>query len=63
VPGARERAVGRCQRVTQAMAASYSDLIDRGLLHTLMLVRDYAANGRIEVVGCSLNGVAKGEAH
>ncbi len=63
VPGARDRAVGRCQRVAQALAGRYGDLIDRGLLHTLMLVRDYASDGRIEVVGCSLDGEATGEAH
>jgi hypothetical protein len=63
VPGARERAVERCRRVAQAMAARYGDLIDRGLLHTLMLVRDYAADGRIEVLGCSLDGETTGEAH
>ena len=45
------------------MAARYGDLIDRGLLHTLMLVRDYAADGRIEVLGCSLDGETTGEAH
>jgi carboxysome shell carbonic anhydrase len=63
VPGARERAVERCQRVAQAMAARYGDLIERGLLHTLMLVRDYASDGRIEVLGCSVNGKSTGEAH
>ncbi len=63
VPGARERAVGRCQRVAQAMAARYGDLIDSGLLHTLMLVRDYASDGRIEIVGCSVMGDETGEAH
>jgi len=63
VPGARERAVERCRRVAQAMAARYAGLIDRGLLHTLMLVRDYANDGRIEVVGCSVGDETKGEAH
>ncbi len=63
VPGARERAVERCRRVAQAMAARYADLIDRGLLHTLLLVRDCASGGRIEVLGCSVNGKATGEAH
>jgi len=63
VPGARERAVERCRRVARALAARYEDLIDRGLLHTLMLVRDYASGGRIEVLDCSVNGKATGEAH
>jgi len=63
VPGARERAEGRCRRVAKAIAARYADLVDRGLLHTLMLVRDYASNGRIEVLGCSVHAEATGEAH
>ena len=63
VPGARERAVQRCRRVARALAARYAGLIESGLLHTLMLVRDYAANGRIEVLGCSVNGEDTEEAH
>ncbi len=63
VPGARERAVGRCQRVAQAIAARYADLVNGGLLYTLMLVRDHASHGGIEVLGCSVNGDATGEAH
>ncbi len=63
VPGARERAVGQCQRVAQAMAARYAELLDQGLLHTLMLVRDCAAGGRIEVVGCSVVTQASGGGH
>ena len=63
VPGARERAAEHCQRVAQAMAGRYADLIDRGLLHTLMLVRDCAAGGRIEPVGCSVMGQQARGAH
>ncbi|MEJ2686215.1 MAG: carboxysome shell carbonic anhydrase, partial [Gammaproteobacteria bacterium] len=63
VPGARERAVERCRRVAQAIAARYSDLVNDGLLHTLMLVRDHASGDRIEVLGCSVSGEVTGEAH
>ncbi|HKK06968.1 MAG TPA: carboxysome shell carbonic anhydrase [Gammaproteobacteria bacterium] len=63
VPGARDRAVERCQRVARAITERYNDLIEGGLLHTLMLVRDYASNGRIEVLGCSVHGESTGEAH
>jgi len=63
VPGARERAIERCRRVARSIAERYRELIERGLLHTLMLVRDYAANGRIEVLGCSVHGETTGEAH
>ena len=63
VPGSRERAVQRCRRVVQAMGSRYADLIGRGLLHTLMLVRDCATGGGIEVLGCSVNPEPIGEAH
>ena len=54
VPGARERAIEHCQRVSDAAAARYSDLADKGMLHTLMVVRDCNANGQIEILGSSL---------
>lgn len=63
VPGARERAVERCRRVVQALRARYTELAERGLLHTLMLVRDRAADGPIEVIGCSVGGRGTGDAH
>ncbi len=53
VPGARERAIAHCHRVDQALRARYPDLADRGLLHTLLVVRDCHAGGRIETLGCS----------
>jgi len=57
VPGARERAIGRCQQVSEAVAARYSDLAEKGLLHTLQVVRDCNANGQIEILGSSLDMV------
>ena len=53
VPGARERAVEHCERVTNALNARYAELVERGLLHTLQVVRDCNAGGRIETLGCS----------
>lgn len=53
VPGARERAIEHCHRVDDALRARYPDLAERGLLHTLLVVRDCHAGGRIEVLGCS----------
>ncbi|MEJ2060503.1 MAG: carboxysome shell carbonic anhydrase [Gammaproteobacteria bacterium] len=41
VPGARERAVEHCRRVTDAIKARYPDLFERGLLHVLQVVRDH----------------------
>lgn len=63
VPGARERAVERCERVAQAMAERYPDLIGQGLLHILMVVRDCAAGGQIEVLDCSVMGQKTRGAH
>lgn len=40
VPGARERAVARCQRVRRAIESRYASLHDRGLLHCQMAVSD-----------------------
>mgnify|MGYP000220890188 CR=1 FL=1 len=54
VPGARERAEEHCQRVTSALHNRYSDLTDRGLLHTLQVVRDINVVGKIEILDCSV---------
>lgn len=54
VPGARERAVGHCERVHGALMARYPKLAADGLLHTFRAVRDLEGSGSIEVVGCSL---------
>ncbi len=54
VPEARERAIAHCHRVADALRARYADLAGRGLLHTLLVVRDCNAGGRIEMLGCSV---------
>lgn len=56
VPGARERAIEHCERVTNALSSRYAELAERGLLHTLQVVRDCNAGGRIETLGCSASG-------
>jgi len=58
VPGARERAIEHCRRVADALKSRYADLAERGLLHTLQVVRDCNAGGRIETLGCSVSGQA-----
>lgn len=63
VPGARERAVEHCQRVADALADRYEDLTRQGLLHTLLVVRDCKPDGRIEVLGSSLDAQGNLEAH
>jgi len=54
VPGARERAEEHCRRVSDALHNRYSELTDRGLLHTLQVVRDINGAGQIEILDCSV---------
>ena len=60
VPGARERAEEHCQRVSEALSSRYSELRDRGLLHTLQVIRDINGAGQIEVLDCSVKTKAGG---
>ena len=53
VPGARARAVERCERVTGALQARYADLHRRGLLHVMQVVRDCNGTDPIEVLACT----------
>lgn len=59
VPGARERAQQRCQRVAQALTARYGDLCKQGLLHILQVARDCDANRQLEIFACSVNAVGE----
>jgi carboxysome shell carbonic anhydrase len=54
VPGARERAEEHCRRVSDAFHTRYSELSEKGLLHTLQVVRDINAAGKIEILDCSV---------
>jgi carboxysome shell carbonic anhydrase len=60
VPGQRERAEEHCQRVADAFHSRYRDLSDRGLLHTMQVVRDINASGQIEILDCSVKTTAAG---
>lgn len=60
VPGARARAIQRCERVAGAIARRYPDLAERGLLHTYWTVRDSARDAPVECVGGSLTGGGQG---
>ena len=55
VPGARERAISDCRRVDDAISSRYKELVDDGLLHTLLTVRDRDQKSPAEVVGSSLD--------
>ncbi|NNG12195.1 MAG: carboxysome shell carbonic anhydrase [Halobacteria archaeon] len=63
VPGARERAEEHCHRVADALHERYRELSDRGLLHTLQVVRDISAAGRIAILDCSVKTSAAAGAH
>lgn len=63
VPGARERAVAHCHRVAGALNDRYAGLAEQGLLHSLLVVRDINAQGRIELLDCSVKTKAAQEAH
>jgi hypothetical protein len=56
VPGSRERARKHCLRVAEALKARYDDLVKRGLLHTLQVIRDCSdMHANLEVIDCSVN--------
>ncbi len=55
VPGARERAIADCQRVNQAIADRYAALVDEGLLHTCLTIRDRNQTAPAEIVGSTLD--------
>jgi len=63
VPGARERAIQHCHRVTDAINSRYSDLTSQGLLHTLLAVRDVNAASCIEVLANSVTAQTAQETH
>ena len=62
VPGARERAISDCRRVHGAIAERYGDLMQDGLLHTFLTIRDRDDATPAEPVGSSLDPVQQ-EAH
>ncbi|MFN7227762.1 MAG: carboxysome shell carbonic anhydrase [Synechococcaceae cyanobacterium] len=60
VPGARDRAVRHAQRVQDAIARRYRDLVDRGLLHVLLTVRDQDRHIPAEAVGSTITFASVG---
>jgi len=55
VPGARERAIARCQCLENALKNRFSELSSKGMLHTFLVVRDCQSDRQsIEVVGSSI---------
>tara|TARA_Y100001968_G_C19433328_1_gene758249 strand:- start:582 stop:2123 length:1542 start_codon:yes stop_codon:yes gene_type:complete len=62
VPGAKDRAVKDCQRIQNAISTRYKDLVDNGLLHTLLTIRDRDEKSPAIVVGSSIQPLTQ-EAH
>ena len=54
VPGARDRAVRHAGRVREAIEQRYPDLVQRGLLHVLLTVRDKDRHAPAEAVGSTI---------
>ncbi len=55
VPGARDRAINDCNRVNNAISIRYKDLVDQGLLHTCLTIRDRDNIHSAQVIGMSLD--------
>lgn len=55
VPGAKARAEARCHQLDTALRNRFSDYVERGLLHTLLMVRDCHADSAAEAIGSSLD--------
>jgi len=62
VPGAKERAVKDCERVNNAISIRYKNLVDQGLLHTCLTIRDRDKIHSAQIIGMSLDKKTE-EAH
>lgn len=62
VPGARERAVARCKQLDNAFRDRYRHLVEKDMLHTLLMVRDCENDSVAEKVSCSAM-IAQAEMH
>jgi len=60
VPGARDRAVQRAERVLDALRSRYSDLVAQGLLHALLTVHDQDRHAPAEAVGSTISFATAG---
>ena len=60
VPGARQRAILRAQRVQAAIEQRYADLVQQGLLHALLTVRDQERHSPAEAVGSTISFASAG---
>tara|TARA_B100000945_G_scaffold234496_1_gene190682 strand:- start:692 stop:2221 length:1530 start_codon:yes stop_codon:yes gene_type:complete len=62
VPGAKDRAIKDCDRVNNAISIRYKNLVDQGLLHTCLTIRDRDKKDSAQIISMSLDKKTK-EAH
>ena len=62
VPGAKDRAAKDCYRVNNAISIRYKNLVDKGLLHTCLTIRDRDNIHSAQIIGMSLDKKTE-EAH
>ena len=62
VPGAKDRAIKDCNRVNNAISIRYKNLVDQGLLHTCLTIRDRDNIHSAQIIGMSLDKKSE-EAH
>ena len=55
VPGAKERAIKDCERVNNAISIRYKNLVDQGLLHTCLTIRDRDNIHSAHIIGMSFD--------
>ena len=55
VPGAKERAIKDCYRVNNAISIRYKNLVDQGLLHTCLTIRDRDKIHSAQIIGMSFD--------
>ena len=60
VPGARERAVLHARRIQAAIETRYPELVEQGLLHTLLTIRDQDRHVPAEAVGSTISFATPG---
>ncbi len=54
IPGARERAISRCQQITEAIIKRFPQHADDASIHILKVVRDCQSDSPIEIIDSSI---------
>lgn len=61
IPGARDRAIQRCKRITRAIVNRFAQQVKDGVLHVIQVVRDCQSNKPIEIIDSSVPMAGKEE--